>query len=46
MDELYDLRADPYELNNLVRDPMSQALLRELKTDLRGLLKKVPEKSP
>ena len=38
MDEVYDLRSDPYELNNLVAEPAGQAALRDLKPMLARLL--------
>lgn len=38
MNELYDLRADPYELHNLVGDASSAAQLRELQAELDRLL--------
>ncbi|MDA2924345.1 sulfatase-like hydrolase/transferase, partial [Acidobacteria bacterium AH-259-L09] len=31
MDELYDLKNDPYEMQNLIDDPSSQEVLKELK---------------
>ena len=34
MDELYDLRSDPYELTNRIDDPTAQETLRELKAEL------------
>lgn len=37
MDELYDLVADPYELNNLIADPAAAAALRELSAELEHL---------
>jgi N-acetylglucosamine-6-sulfatase len=37
MDELYDLKADPYEMKNLVAD--AQAPLTRMQTELHRLLK-------
>lgn len=34
MDELYDLKADPYEMKNLINDPASAAALKDLKEEL------------
>ena len=42
MDELYDLRSDPYEMTNLINDPGSQPALVELKRELESLLKRAP----
>jgi N-acetylglucosamine-6-sulfatase len=39
MDELYDLRADRYEMNNLINDPKHAAKLKALQSDLARLLK-------
>ncbi len=39
MDELYDLRADPYEMNNCINDPAAQEKLKQLKAELARLLK-------
>jgi N-acetylglucosamine-6-sulfatase len=39
MDELYDLRADPYQLKNLIAEPRAQPALRFLKSELARLLK-------
>ena len=39
MDELYDLTADPFELNNLAADPAHASRLKELQTELDRLLK-------
>ena len=38
MDELYDLRADPFEMKNLITDPAAQSDLAELKVRLTKLL--------
>jgi N-acetylglucosamine-6-sulfatase len=38
MDELYDLSADPYELNNLIARPASQQTLADLQARMRQLL--------
>jgi N-acetylglucosamine-6-sulfatase len=38
MDELYDLKSDPYELTNLVQSALARQPLAELKTTLRRLL--------
>jgi len=32
--ELYDLQTDPYEMNNLIRDPASQEIAGQLKKEL------------
>ncbi|HEU0038904.1 MAG TPA: sulfatase [Verrucomicrobiae bacterium] len=37
MDELYDLKADPYEMNNLIKDVSAQSALREMKAELAKL---------
>ena len=39
MDELYDLRADPYQMKNLIAAPAAQPVLKQLKADLARLLK-------
>ncbi|MEW6210209.1 MAG: sulfatase [Acidobacteriota bacterium] len=39
MDELYDLRADPYEMRNLINDPGSRRARDEMKRELNRLLK-------
>jgi N-acetylglucosamine-6-sulfatase len=38
MDELYDLKSDPYELNNLINDPGAQKMRETLKAELSRLL--------
>lgn len=40
MDELYDLRNDPYEVNNLIDDPAMAEELASLKERLRDLVKR------
>jgi N-acetylglucosamine-6-sulfatase len=37
MDELYDLRDDPYEMKNLVSDPARQPVLRQMQAELERL---------
>jgi len=38
MDELYDLRADPYEMKNRIGDPAAAAALKEMQKELQRLL--------
>ncbi|GAH07621.1 unnamed protein product, partial [marine sediment metagenome] len=38
MDELYDLKRDPYELENRIDDPAVQATLENLRTQLNRIL--------
>jgi N-acetylglucosamine-6-sulfatase len=38
MDELYDLRYDPYEMRNLIADPASRATLASLQAELQKLI--------
>jgi arylsulfatase A-like enzyme len=38
-DELYDLKADPFELHNLIAEPSAAVALREMKAELKRLLK-------
>ena len=38
-DELYDLRKDPHEMNNLAADPSRAELLEEMRQRLRGWMK-------
>ena len=42
MDELYDLRADPFEMTNLIADPAAQAARNDLKAELARLLRESP----
>jgi arylsulfatase A-like enzyme len=44
--ELFDLKADPYELNNLYRDPAHQALRTELEAGHQRLLGEVGYRVP
>jgi len=37
MDELYDLKGDPCEMKNLIKDPKSQSALKEMKQELERL---------
>jgi hypothetical protein len=37
MDELYDLRLDPYEMRNLIADPAVRGILESLRADLQRL---------
>jgi N-acetylglucosamine-6-sulfatase len=39
MDELYDLKADPLEMKNLINDPASQPALRDMQAELEKLRK-------
>lgn len=38
MDELYDLKTDPYELKNLIDDPASAKIVVQLKKEMQRLL--------
>jgi N-acetylglucosamine-6-sulfatase len=44
MDEFYDLKADPYEMHNLIKDGAAQTALKEMKTELARLLKETDAK--
>jgi arylsulfatase A-like enzyme len=39
IDELYDLKADPGEMKNLIANPSAQSALKEMKQELQRLLK-------
>jgi arylsulfatase A-like enzyme len=39
MDELYNLKSDPYELKNLIKDSSAQKTLTQIKAELAKLLK-------
>lgn len=39
MDELYDLKTDPFEMKNLAREPAAQTTLEEMKRELERLLR-------
>jgi N-acetylglucosamine-6-sulfatase len=38
MDELYDLKSDPYEMKNLISEPSARKALDEMKRELERLL--------
>jgi hypothetical protein len=38
MDELYDLKADPYEMKNVIHEPANDAALKELQDEMRRQL--------
>ena len=38
MDEIYDLKADPYEIQNLIHDAAAGPELERLRTELQKLL--------
>lgn len=40
MNELYDLKRDPFELRNLIDQKSSSALLQRMESELAGLLEK------
>lgn len=39
MDELYDLKADPYEIKNIIREPGAARILEGMKQEMERLLK-------
>lgn len=46
MDELYDLRADPYEMKNLINHPRAGKALAKMKQELARLLKETGVDAP
>ncbi len=42
MDELYDLRGDPYEMESLVHAPEAQGELAKMKAELQKILRETP----
>jgi arylsulfatase A-like enzyme len=41
LNELFDLKADPHELRNVVNDPAYADVLVQMKSELQGLAKEV-----
>ena len=39
MDELYDLKSDPYEMKNVIKEPGAKNALRQMKAELERLLR-------
>jgi len=39
MDELYDLKTDPYEMRNMIHQPRAAKIVEELKQEIQRLLK-------
>jgi len=39
MDELYDLKADPYEIRNIIRQPGAAKIVEGMKQEMERLLK-------
>ncbi len=46
MDELYDLKTDPYEMKNLIHQPGAAKALAEMKREMERLLKETDTGSP
>ncbi len=46
MNELYDLKSDPYEMDNLIANPDRQAELRSLRTELDRLIGQKEQQRP
>ncbi|MGH9767680.1 MAG: sulfatase family protein [Blastocatellia bacterium] len=45
MDELYDLKTDPYEMKNMINQPGAKAALDEMKQEMERLLKETNARS-
>ena len=45
MDELYDLKNDPYEMKNLIHQPGAQKALSEMKQEMERLLKETQSRN-
>jgi hypothetical protein len=39
IDELYDIKADPYEIKNLIKDPQAREALEKMQAELEKLLR-------
>ena len=46
MDELYDLQADPYEMNNLIAMPAARTVLTQMKAELARLQRETDYRAP
>ena len=46
MDELYDLKTDPYEMKNLISQPGAAKALDEMKKEMERLLKETQAGRP
>jgi len=44
LDELYDLKADPHEMKNLIKDAGAQSALKGTKAELARLLRETDAK--
>jgi N-acetylglucosamine-6-sulfatase len=44
MDELYDLKADPYEMKNIIREPRAAKTVEAMKQEMERLLKSSSDK--
>ena len=42
MDELYDLRSDPYEMKNLIDDPRAARVQARMNAELQRLMVSAP----